>query len=301
MASPVEVTDGQQAAQGETTRLALIGMTSVMADPDANLERIAQWCRKASAAGAQFALFPEECITGSMNKSDLNIEEAAAIAAASYEKAIPFLEALCRDLELTVAVGTIEPGETVLRNSVLIVGPEGYLATYSKLHLPNETEREWFEPGEALPIVNSQNWRFSVGICYDVCVPEIFRAAASREVDFFLLAVGGSYAPHEIERATEMSEEYRELTMKILPSRAVDNGIYVFFANQSGVSGNAWFPGLSLAIDPAGNVIGELLKDEGMILADVSRQAISAARANDECTLDRLRSDIYTTPQLIEG
>ena len=45
------------------------------------------------------------------------------------------------------------------------------------------------------------------------------------------------------------------------------------------MSGNAWFPGLSLAIDPAGNVIDELLQDEGMVLADVSRRALSAARA----------------------
>ncbi len=301
MPRPVEISDDQQAAQDETTRIALIGMTSAMADPDANLARIAQWCRKASAAGAQFALFPEECITGSMNKSDLKIEEAEAIAATSAEKAVPFLEALCRELQLTVAVGTIEPGETVLRNSVLIVGPGGYLTTYSKLHLPNENEREWFEPGEALPIVNSQNWKFSVGICYDVRVPEIFRTAACHDVDFFLLAVGSSYHPHEFERAAEMSEEHRQLTMKVLPARATDNGMYVFFANQSGVSGNAWFPGLSLAIDPTGNVIGELLKDEGMVLADVSRRALSAARAGDECTVRHIRSEIYSNPQVIAG
>lgn len=301
MAHPTESTDGQPTGQGETTRIALIGMTSVMADPDANLARIEQWCRKASAAGARFALFPEECITGSMNKSDLNIDEARAIAASSYEKAVTFLETLCRDLQLTVVVGTIEPGETVLRNSVLIVGPEGYITTYSKLHLPNETERTWFEPGESLPIVDSQDWKFSVGICYDVCVPEIFRAAATEGADFFLLAVGGSYAPHEFERAAEMSEEYRQLTMRILPSRAVDNGIYVFFANQSGVSGNAWFPGLSLAIDPAGNLIGEKLQDEGMILVDVSRQALSAARSGDECTVRRIRPEIYGSPQVIAG
>ena len=39
-----------------------------------------------------------------------------------------------------------------------------------------------------------------------------------------------------------MSEEYKQLTMKVLPSRAVDNGIYVFFANQSGVSETPGFP-----------------------------------------------------------
>ena len=301
MARPVENSPDEQAVQDGTTRVAMVSMTSVMADPSTNLARIAHWCRKAAAAGARFVLFPEECITGSMNKSDLSLQEAEAIAAATAQKAVPFLESLCRDLQLTVVVGTIEPGDGGLRNSALIVGPAGYLTTYSKLHLPNETERKWFEPGESLPVVNSQNWRFSVGICYDLNVPEIFRAAASAEVDFFLLAVGQSYPPHEIGRAAEMSEELRQLNMKVLPARAADNGIYVFYANQTGMSGNAWFPGLSLAIDPAGNVIDELLQDEGMVLADVSRRALSAARSNSECTVRRIRPEIYKSPQFIAG
>ena len=301
LAHPVENLSDEVTMQDATTRVAMVGMTSVMADPEANLARVAHWCRKAAAAGAKFVLFPEECITGSMNKSDLSLQEAKAIAAATAERSVLFLESLCRDLQLTVVVGTIEPGDDGLRNSALIVGPEGYITTYSKLHLPNETEREWFEPGELLPVVSSQNWRFSVGICYDLRVPEIFRAAANREVDFFLLAVGSSYAPHKVEQAAEMSVEHRQLTMKVLPSRAVDNGIYVFFANQSGISGNAWFPGLSLAIDPTGNLIGEKLQHEGMLLADVSRRALSAARSGDECTVRRIRSEIYETPQLIAG
>ena len=287
--------------QDETTRVAMVGMTSVMADPAANLARIAHWCQEASAAGARFVLFPEECITGSMNKSDLSLQEARAIAAATAQESVLFLESLCRDLQLTVVVGTIEPGKVGLRNSALIVGPTGYLTTYSKLHLPNENEREWFEPGETLPIVSSQNWSFSVGICYDLRVAEIFRAAASSEVDFFMLAVGSSYAPHEIGRAAELSEEHKQLSMKTLPARAVDNGIYVFFANQAGLSGNAWFPGLTLAIDPAGNVIGEQLLDEGMVLADVSRRSLSAARSGDECTVRRIRPEVYVTPQLVTG
>jgi N-carbamoylputrescine amidase len=287
--------------QDETTRVALVGMNSVMADPAANLARVAHWCQEASAAGARFVLFPEECITGSMNKSDLSFQEARKIAVEAAEKSVPILESLCRELQMTVVVGTIGPGDGGLRNNALIVGPEGYLTTYSKLHLPNEKEREWFEPGETLPIVSSQNWSFSVGICYDLRVAEIFRAAASSEVDFFMLAVGSSYPPHEIGRAAELSEEHKQLSMKILPARAVDNGIYVFFANQAGVSGNAWFPGLTLAIDPAGNVIGEQLLDEGMVLADVSRRSLSAARSADECTVRRIRPEVYLTPQLVTG
>ena len=64
----------------DTIRVASIAMHSVMGDPSANLERVAEWAHKAHAQGADFGIFPEECITGSMNKSDLTFEEARQIA-----------------------------------------------------------------------------------------------------------------------------------------------------------------------------------------------------------------------------
>ena len=65
----------------DTIRVASIAMHSVMGDPSANLRRVAEWAHKAHAQGANFGIFPEECITGSMNKSDLTFEEARKIAA----------------------------------------------------------------------------------------------------------------------------------------------------------------------------------------------------------------------------
>ena len=87
--------------------------------------------------------------------------------------------------------------------------------------------------------------------------------------------------------------------MKILPSRAVDNGMYVIKANQSGKSGNAWFPGLALALDPDGELIAEHMPDEGMIVVEVSREAIRKARTSLSCTVEEARPAIYQSPVLI--
>ena len=245
-------------------------------------------------------LFPEECITGSMNKSDISAEEAGAIAAEASERSVPFVESLCRELRITVVVGTIEQGGRKFLNSALIVGPEGYLTTFRKLHLPNKTEQSWFEPGDALPIVTSQQWRFSVGICYDVQIPEIFRAAARNEIDFFLLAVGSSYAARDRERAASLHLKHKDHFMRVLPARAVDNGIYVIFANQAGVSGKAWFPGLCVALDPFGHLVAEHMQDEGMILVDVSREVLAKARESIDCTVWRTRPETYARPRIVE-
>ena len=54
--------------ESDTIRVATVAMHSVMGHPQANLARVEEWTHKAHAEGARFALFPEECITGSMNK-----------------------------------------------------------------------------------------------------------------------------------------------------------------------------------------------------------------------------------------
>ena len=286
------------------THVASVAMHSAMGDPVTNLDRIAEWSSKAREQGAAFALFPEECITGSMNKSDIPPEESMGIAESAAEKSVPFLESLCAELDMTLVVGTIEPAGERYRNSAYIVGAGGYLATFTKLHIPNETERAWFEPGNQLPVVTSQGWTFGVGICYDLRFPEIFRTAAQAGADFFLLAVGGSGSRESVPPdgdQTEQAAEHRELAAQVLPARAVDNALYIFYANQAGKSGNAWFPGLAFAIDPKGRFIDEHAPVEGMIVTEVSKDLIEQARSSGCFTANEARPDLYASPRIVSG
>ncbi len=54
--------------------------------------------------------------------------------------------------------------------------------------------------------------------------------------------------------------------------------MYIFYANQSGKSAPNWFPGLALAMDPHGQLIGEHLPTEGMLVTEASKQALAEAR-----------------------
>ncbi|NQT11255.1 MAG: carbon-nitrogen hydrolase family protein, partial [Planctomycetes bacterium] len=213
--------------QPETTRVAAVAMNCAMGDPSVNLDRIERWAERAASEGAAFAVFPEECLTGSMNKSDIPFERAREIAGQAHELAAARLPEICERTGMALAVGTIEPGEKLLRNSILVVGPTGVVATYHKVHMPNETEAKWFEPGDQLVVVTSQGWTFSVGICYDLNFPEVFRAGAVAGAEFFLLAVGNSGGP---ERAADHLKRYTRL----IHASAAANGMYVLYCNQSG-------------------------------------------------------------------
>ncbi len=89
-------------ASRQTARVACVAMHSEMGDVAANLDCVEQWLVKAHERGASFVVFPEECITGSLNKSSIDREHAARIAEEATKAAIPRLEPLCSKMQLTV-------------------------------------------------------------------------------------------------------------------------------------------------------------------------------------------------------
>ena len=270
------------ASQPDTVEVATIAMHSKLGEPEANLDRVEEWAIKAHRRGATFAVFPEECITGSLNKSSLTRPEAAKIAETASKMARPRLEAICRKLEMTLVVGIIEPSTgDKLSNNALIIGPKGYLATFTKLQLPNENELAWFTVGETLPVVTSQGWIFSVGIGADMHVPEYFRMAARNGAEFMLLPAGGSDGAELVGADGDQKRQaisHKTLHMEFLPERALESGLYIFYANQAGHSGTDWFPGLALAVDPTGQLVDEHLPTEGIIVTEMSRKEMTAAR-----------------------
>jgi len=261
----------------QTTHVASVAMHSEMGKPAVNLNRIEHWCDKAHGAGARFTVFPEECITGSLNKSDIPLDEARRIVDAAAKLALPRLEAIAKRFGMTLVVGTIEREGEKFRNSALVVGPEGHLTTFHKLWLPNATEEKYFIAGTTLPVVESQGWKLSVGICADLNHSSYFHTAAAHGAELFLLPVGGSGAGDRVGEdgdQTTQAKYHKSLHEKLMRQHAIETGMYVFYANQAGHSGNAWFPGLSLVVDPTGQLVDEHLPTEGMTVTRVSKAAI---------------------------
>src|SRR5579862_7104843 len=109
-------------------KIAAVTMHSKMGDVHANLDHIEFWTHKAHKAGATFAVFPEECVTGSLNKSNITKKEAIGICERASKETRIRLEAICKKMQMTLVVGTIEKEKrgAFLQNNALIVGPDGY-------------------------------------------------------------------------------------------------------------------------------------------------------------------------------
>ena len=77
-------------------------------------------------------------------------------------------EEFAKKHELYLATGISELSADRLYNSSVLLGPEGYIGKYRKLHLWSR-EKLFFEPGDlGLPLFHTPVGRMAMYICYDM-------------------------------------------------------------------------------------------------------------------------------------
>lgn len=82
-----------------------------------------------------------------------------------------------------IIAGIAEQEDGHCYNSAVLIGPQGFIAKYRKLHLFN-TETFWFDPGNDAPEVFDIGFaRIGIMICFDWFFPEVTRYLAFKGAD----------------------------------------------------------------------------------------------------------------------
>jgi predicted amidohydrolase len=160
--------------------------------------------------------------------------------------------------------------------STLIVSREGEItAAYDKQHLWGPDENALFTPGSRGTTLTVDGWRFGLGICYDGCFPEHGRAAAGDDVDGYLVPSG----------YLDGSQHRRDL---YYAARALDNTMYVAFANAVGGEKPWRFNGGAAIYDPQGRCLtrGDD-ESETVVVATMEKLELDRTRAAHTMLLDR--------------
>ncbi len=167
----------------------------------------------------------------------------------------------------TVVVGLPELYQDTLYNSAVVIGPDGLIGTYRKIHLFNE-EKLHFTPGkEGFFAFELKGVKVGVLICFDHMFPEAARTLALRGVQIVC------------HPSNLVLPEYGQLTSRV---RALENRMYWVLTNRWGteeVGERALtFTGTSQVVHPRGRVL---------IRADAAADDISAVEINPEESLDK--------------
>lgn len=253
-----------------SVKLAGVQLDITLADPDANRERMAERFISARQQAADLVVFPECALTGYCFESR---DEAAPFAESVPGPATAFFAELCAKQGGHMVFGMIESDGSKLFNAAVLVGAEGVVASYRKVHLPYLGVDRFLDFGDrpfAVHVVNSspaaptaddaetvtgrQNppaaqssrgvgtLRIGLNICYDSGFPESSRVLALAGTDLVVL-------PTNWPTGAETLAEHA------IATRALENAIYYAAVNRVGEERGFRFIGRSRICDPSGETL----------------------------------------------
>lgn len=210
-----------------------------------NVDKTIRFANEAANHGAQIILLPELANTGYVFETR---EEAFGLA-----EVVPGgetsrrWEEFVRDRGVYLTAGIAEREASQLYNSSVLIGPDGYIGSYRKLHLWNR-EKLFFEPGDlGLPVFHTPLGRMAMYVCYDMWFPEITRIYALQGVDL-ILNVTNWVAGSEKERDSRVTEA-------VCVANAHLSSIFIAAADRIGVERGQPFLGRSMIASPTGEVL----------------------------------------------
>ncbi|WP_119165280.1 nitrilase family protein [Algihabitans albus] len=270
--------------------LACVQMEPRIGDPTGNIERSCAKIEEAAAAGAGLVVLPELANSGYVFERR---EEAYAHAetAGDGPASLAWAE-LARRHGLYIVAGLAERDGAALYNSAAVIGPEGHIGTYRKMHLWNE-ENLYFEPGNlGFPVFQTPIGRIGCLICYDIWFPEAFRLLALQGAD--LVCVPTNWVP-----VPGQTPERRAMANVLCMGAAHSNSLFVAAADRVGTERGQPFIGQSLICDVTGwPLAGPASRDQEEILTAAVDLADARRKRNwntfNQPLRDR-RVDVYDT------
>lgn len=202
-----------------------------------NVAESIKMIEQAAAQGANLMVLPELCNTGYVFAS-----RAEAFSLAETIPSGPSSEAwiaCAARLNIYLVAGITERDGENLYNSAVIIGPEGFIGRYRKVHLWGD-ETLYFEPGNlGFPVFKTRIGTIGCQICYDCWFPESFRMAALQGAEIVCVPTNWVPIPGQ--------DLAREAMANILVMAAShSNSLFIAAADRVGVEREQPFIGQSL-------------------------------------------------------
>ena len=248
---------------------AAIQFTVNQGDLDANLDYVRAAVARVAEQRARLVLLPEMWSTGFAYKNLNELAERTASVTAE-------LSQLSARHKLVLIGSQPEPaGDGRVFNTVHVIDNGQVVARYRKLHLFSLLgEDKAFKGGDSWCLAETSLGKIGVIICYDLRFPELSRR----------LALEGARV---ICVPAQWPKPRQEHWRTLLRARAIENQLYVVSCNACGQIGKLDFFGMSMVIDPKGEVLADAGENPGEITAVLDWQAMDDWRAQIPCFNDR--------------
>lgn len=264
-------------------------------DKSRNLDKYREFVRQAAAEGVRLLVLPEASLQGFLFYADHRFDPDESRYHWANAELVPgpstnTIAEWAAEHNMHIVFGLLErvdhPATPVLHNSAVLVGPEGYIGTYRKVHRPSE-ELLHYQPGRDWPVFTTALGKVGMMVCYDQSFPEAARELTLRGAE--VLAV-----PNAWPASDQASDARYDFFGR---ARAAENSRWLLQSNQVGPSdtGDFEYLGDSRIIDPTGVIVTHTEADaEGLAVAEIEPVKLDPARARSGWYLQQRVPTTYT-------
>ena len=217
-----------------------VQMNTILMDKEGNLSLIIQQLQLAASEQARLVVFPECALTGYCFES---LEEAIPYAETIPGSSTNRLIEACQKLNIHLVLGMLEKDDEQCYNAAVLLGPQGLIGKYRKIHLPFLGVDRFVNPGNlGFQVHETPLGRIGLNICYDGRFPESARALALRGADIVLLPTNWPKG----------AEEFAEF---LVNARGIENHLFSIAVNRVGKERGFQFIGRSRVANPEGKTL----------------------------------------------
>lgn len=276
--------DEGMAYESDAINVAIVNFKVDSGEKEVNLRRMISMSRAAAKRGADLILFPEMALMGYGMFIDETIpqEEKIRVTETVNGPSTKALEQVAKEEGIYIVFGMSEKlneEDTTLYNSAVVLGPEGLIGSYQKIH-PYGSENMWCARGEK-PFMFDTKWGpISLGICYDnYQFPELVRyyvwkgSRLHLNPTFAAQEVPNEGAHHAFIRCYQPHLEYHVLS----------SSIYIASSNITGWDHGCYGGGGSMIIGPKTNEFEEV--EVATYLGDAADQQVQVFVGTLDLTL----------------
>jgi predicted amidohydrolase len=262
-------------------RAGFIQFAPILGNQERNILKLTGLFRKAE--DANLYVLPELANSGYNFESK---EQAFELAVeTSNSKFIDFLSDQARTNNAYIVSGINEKECRFLYNTAVLVGPEGYIGKYRKIHL-FMNEFDIFEKGNlGLPVFDIGFCKIGMLVCFDWMFPEVWRILALKGADI-------------ICHPSNLVLPYAQ---QAVPVHGMINRTFNITANRYGTEKDVTFSGQSIISDPYGNTMYKAssdAEDVKILELDLSKAQNKNITNRNHALIDR-RPELYT--EIVDG
>jgi|SaaInl4_200m_RNA_FD_contig_61_237974_length_2399_multi_5_in_0_out_0_1 omega-amidase len=202
-------------------KIVLVSLNQVWEDKTANLLNCEEYIKHASLNNAELIIFPEMTLTAfSVNTDVISENEENSFTIQSFQE-------LAKKYNITIIFGVVIKEKIKSSNRLYFIDNLGtILDFYKKIHpFSFANEDRYYVGGENIKIVEFNNIKFGLSICYDLRFSNLYHEYLNLKTDCII-----NIANWPSKRIDHWNT--------LLKARAIENQQFIIGVNRIGIDGN---------------------------------------------------------------